>query len=345
MPMPGQPISYAQFFEDLHLARCFEGQDSGFYIDVGAGHPIHCNVSLLFYLRGWRGITIEPNAWLSQLTAAVRPRDRHIQSLIGAAPGEATYYLVDHLHGLSTTIEDLATAVQREYGKSSQAFSVPMTTLRAVCEQFAPAEIDFLKIDVEGAERAVLEGNDWQRFRPKVIMAEALVPITLAPAWHAWEPILTANGYRYAFADIINRYYVAEEHSALARRLKAAPAAFSQVTQFHTLQKASDNAAHPDHRLARMLGDADMVYLPLTDPGALADRLTAGIRPAELNRSAGPQDIAALHERLFGEPASPGWAESLRLAPGGTVRDLYRQAIATEQFQVACGRISASYAW
>ena len=45
--------------------------------------------------------------------------------------------------------------------------TMPVTTLRALCEQHAPSDIDFLKIDVEGAERAVIEGGDWRRFRPK----------------------------------------------------------------------------------------------------------------------------------------------------------------------------------
>ena len=86
----------------------------GFYIDIGAGHPVHSNVSFLFYLRGWRGITVEPNPWLAQLSEAVRPRDRRIESLVGAAPGQAIYHLVEDFHGLSTTVEANALAAQKE---------------------------------------------------------------------------------------------------------------------------------------------------------------------------------------------------------------------------------------
>ena len=39
------PLSYAQRFEDFHLWRCFDGLPSGFYVDIGAGHPVYDNVS------------------------------------------------------------------------------------------------------------------------------------------------------------------------------------------------------------------------------------------------------------------------------------------------------------
>src|SRR4051812_40095980 len=159
--MSHQTISYAQRYEDMHLLRVFGEQPSGFYIDIGAGHPVYDNVSFAFYLRGWSGITVEPNPWLGQLSDAVRPRDTRIASLVGEQPGQTTYYLIEDFHGLSTTVEGHARAAQREYGKTARPMTLPVTTLRALCEQHAPVAIDFLKIDVEGAEREVLIGGDW----------------------------------------------------------------------------------------------------------------------------------------------------------------------------------------
>ena len=72
----------------MHLLRAFGEQASGFYIDIGAGHPVYDNVSFAFYLRGWRGVTVEPNPWLAQLSEAVRPLDVRIQSLVGEKPGK-----------------------------------------------------------------------------------------------------------------------------------------------------------------------------------------------------------------------------------------------------------------
>src|SRR5215471_10141991 len=129
------PISYAQRYEDLHLWRCFGGASEGFYIDVGAGHPVYDNVSFLFYLAGWRGISVEPNPSLAALGRAVRPRDALYEGLAGAAPGEATLYLQREFHGLSTTIPEQAQIAEKELGRSAEPLRRPLTTLSALCAE------------------------------------------------------------------------------------------------------------------------------------------------------------------------------------------------------------------
>src|SRR4029450_4857956 len=180
--MPKQTISYAQRVEDLYLMRCFGPSSEGFYIDIGSGHPVYDNTSFAFYLKGWRGITGEANPWLAGATRAVRPRDHHIEALVGARPGAATFYLVDEFHGFSTMIEDHARAAPAQVGKTSQPIAMPVPTLRQLCEQHAPRAFDFLKVDVEGAEQDVLLSGDWQNYRPKVVVGEGLGPYTVGAA-------------------------------------------------------------------------------------------------------------------------------------------------------------------
>ena len=342
MPTSDMPLSYAQRFEDLYLLRCFGERADGFYIDIGAGHPVYDNVSFAFYLRGWRGITVEPNPWLARLSRAVRPRDQHVEALVGAAPGSATYYRVRDFHGLSTMIESNARAAQAEFGKDADASVVPVTTLRALCTAHAPAAIDFLKIDVEGAEKDVLLGGDWDRFRPHIVVAEALAPTTLAPAWEAWEPLLLQHGYRFAFFDSLNRYYVADEAAELARHFETAPTAFPGTRQFNQTCPALADPVHPDHKLATLLAAAAMTHLPVLERRLLLDLLTADLPPADLDRPAAAEDLARAGERVFGTDAPP---PALNLAAQATVRDLYAALIDTDAFRAACGRISASYAW
>jgi FkbM family methyltransferase len=335
-------ISYAQRFEDLYLMRCFGERSEGFYIDIGSGHPVYDNMSFAFYLKGWSGITVEPNPWLAQLTRAVRPRDHHVEALVGAAAGEATFYLVNDFHGFSTMIADHARAAQTQFGKTSEALAVPVTTLKDLCEQHAPRAFDFLKVDVEGAEQDVLLNGDWQRHRPKVVVVEALAPYTLAPAWEAWEPFLATHGYRYVWFDSLNRYYLAEEASGLATCFEGAPSSFEEAFQFRNVKPALGDESHPDHGLATLLARAAMTRLPLLDRDLLCRLLTADIAAAELEKPAGADAVARAAERLLGPNVV---LQDLKLSPALSLREVYAELIDTDQFRAACGRISASYAW
>ncbi len=342
---PAPSVSYAQRFEDIYLMRCFGERSDGFYIDIGAGHPVFDNVSFAFYLKGWRGVTVEPNPHLSRLARAVRPRDVHHEAVVGPAPGTARFYIVRDYHGLSTMIAGNAEAALAQFGKRSEAIDVPATTLRALCEQHAAAAIDFLKVDVEGMEKDVLLGGDWRRFRPKVVVVEALAPFSLAPSWESWEPILIDHGYRYVWFDTLNRYYVAEEAAEIAPHFSSPPTAFPDVIQFRETRPALVDAQHPDHPLARLLAAAAMTRLPLIDADLLLELLTAELAPTELARAATEADVDTIAARLFGTAAGSADLDRLDLPAQGTVRDLYARIIASDRFRAACGRISARYAW
>jgi FkbM family methyltransferase len=335
-------VSYSQRHEDINLLRALGDRAEGFYIDIGAGHPVYDNVSFAFYLKGWRGIAAEPNARLSALARAIRPRDENLQLLVGAGKGETEFHLVDDYHGFSTTIAQHAQSAQSDFGKSSQAIAMPMTTLADLCAQHVKGPIDFLKIDVEGAEADVIAGGDWKKYRPKIVLAEALAPFSQAPAHETFEPTLTKAGYRYAIFDSLNRYYVAEEEPEVAQRLEAAPASgYDRVIYFREHKLPIHDAGHPDHPLALLLEKPAMARLPLLDRTQLVALLTAGLPGSSLDRPANGADIAAARERLFGSGAMPLAA----LPEGITIRQVYELLSQTDEFRAALGRISASYAW
>ena len=93
-----------------------------------------------------------------------------------------------------------------------QNYLVPCRSLADICAEHAPRDIHFLKIDVEGMERSVLEGSDFKHFRPWLLAIEATVPCTYTPCHEEWEHIVA--GYEFALFHQINRYYVAREHAA-----------------------------------------------------------------------------------------------------------------------------------
>jgi FkbM family methyltransferase len=270
-------LSYAQNLEDYHLARVFADQASGFYIDVGGGHPVADNVSFWFYLAGWRGIVVEPQKALAELYAHVRPRDVVVQALLGRAVAEADFHVVERLHGFSTMIEAHARGAAA-FGADFRTLRLPVTTLAALCEEHRPERIDFLKVDVEGAEADVLAGADWERWRPRIVVVEAMTPGSMAEAWRAWEPLLLRHRYAHAFFDGLNRFYLAEEDEALAARFPPEPTPWDAVRHLYEFGRAPDNPDHPDHALARRLVAGFLAALPRLNTGLLALLLDGSIK-------------------------------------------------------------------
>jgi FkbM family methyltransferase len=215
-------ISYAQNYEDVLLNRLFPDRSSGFYIDVGAWHPVIDSVTKLFYERGWRGINIEPIPSLHEKLTHDRTRDINLQLGVSNCEGVSAFYECSTEFGFSTFSDEQA-EILREQGHQLVRHSVAVTTLARVCEQYAADTIDFLKIDVESHERQVLEGADWKRFRPRVVLVEATEPSTNIPSYEHWEPLLFAADYLFAFFDGLNRYYVRSEDQQLIPTL-AVPA-------------------------------------------------------------------------------------------------------------------------
>jgi len=269
------PLSYTQNMEDFHLSLAFAGQEKGFYIDVGAGHPVADNVSLWFYERGWSGLVVEPIPELAALYPKIRPRDQVYEGLIGRENGLVNLFHVDRLHGFSTTVQNHAETA-KDCGAHYRSMQLPMMTLAKTCEKYNIEKIDFLKIDVEGAESAVLEGNDWNRFRPRVIVAEAVTPGKGEPAWHEFEPLLLANGYRFKLFDTLNRFYVAQECPDIWNRLPAERALWEAVTHMYEIGRAPEQANHPDHLLAQQLAKGFWASLPLMSQQQIQQLLALG---------------------------------------------------------------------
>lgn len=208
-------VSYAQNAEDVPLWRVFKDQPDGFYVDVGASGPDQ-SVTTAFYRRGWSGLNLEPAPHLFADLQVARPRDTNLQLAASDRAGPVTLFTdPDPTRGGLSTLSAEQAERSRAAGFAGQPVRVPADTLAAVCAEHVRRPIDFLKIDVEGHERAVIAGADWERFRPRVVLVEATEPMSPAPTHHTWEPLLLEAGYRFALFDGLNRFYVRREDEGL----------------------------------------------------------------------------------------------------------------------------------
>jgi hypothetical protein len=129
--------------------------------------------------------------------------------------------------GLSTLNDGIAEGHKRN-SRGIDRKEVQVTTLASIWQQHVASgqAVHFLKVDVEGLEEAVLRGNDWTMCRPWVVVVEATLPMSQVESHDTWEPILLAAKYRFAYADGLNRFYVADEHMELLPAFKYPPNVF-----------------------------------------------------------------------------------------------------------------------
>jgi len=242
-------ISYAQNFEDVMLWRALGHVEKGFYIDAGAWSPDDDSVTRAFYERGWRGINIEPNpTWFGKLCEK-RPEDINLQLALSDKEETLNLYVVVDVTGLST-IEAKYAEKNKEAGQPIQELPCQATTLNKLWgEHVHQTQVHFLKIDVEGAEEAVIRGNDWISNRPWIVLIESTYPNTQISTHHLWEHFLLEANYIHVYADGLNRYYVAKEHSDLAVAFSYPPNIFDQfILSSHAQAEADVLLLSQQHR-------------------------------------------------------------------------------------------------
>jgi FkbM family methyltransferase len=269
-PDPARPLlwptvadpfeSYAQNGEDVVLMRAFGDVRDGRYVDVGANDAVHFSISYAFYLRGWRGVTVEPVEEYAEAHRSLRPGDTLVQV---AATDADTDTVVLHTiggTGLSTTVDDVATGHQ-SHGWAVTDVEVPARRLDRILDDagFADGPIHFVTVDVEGAEPAVLASIDLDRIRPWVFVVESTKPLTTVATHSEWEHLLTDHGYTATLFDGLSRYYVADEHlEALGPALSYPACVLDDYTDEHERQSQAEAAA-AGAEIAALRGELERV--------------------------------------------------------------------------------------
>jgi len=173
---PHADVHFAQEGEDIVLARLFSGQKNGFYIDVGAHHPRRFSNSYWAYQRGWRGINIDSAPGSRAQFNRVRPRDINIEACISETGNHVEFFVFPE-GALNTAVSARKDEIENHTQSPGKRVVVSADRLGSILEAHLPCDmeiVDFMSIDVEGSEMAVLRTNDWSRCRPRVVVIEVL---------------------------------------------------------------------------------------------------------------------------------------------------------------------------
>ena len=197
---PAVSLRGSQCNEDEILRELLPGD--GTYIDIGAAEPIQCSNTWMFYERGWRGLLVEPLFW-------------YWPALLHHRPGDLlSDYAVRNYTGFSTLrVQGTVSSVLPNWNiKEQGTILVPCDTTANVLAKF-PVIRDACRlcsIDVEGAEKEVLETIDWTTFHPEVFVVEyrEYDPVKLgADLSEGWAGLLEAQNYKEVTRTDMNIIY------------------------------------------------------------------------------------------------------------------------------------------
>lgn len=207
-------LSYSQEGEDLVLARILGELKSttGFFVDIGAHHPTRYSNTYYYYRRGWRGINVDALPGTKKLFQRVRPRDVTIECGVGEQAGVLRYFSFNE-PALNTFSEEEAKKKERPPYHIINTLQIPVVTLKQILDENLPGNtaIDFLTIDVEGFDLEVISSNDWERYRPRVVLVELLNTEIQNIETHPAAQILCRHNYRVIAKTLNTCFFVANE--------------------------------------------------------------------------------------------------------------------------------------
>jgi FkbM family methyltransferase len=154
-------LSLSQAGQDFWVIHeVFNGKQGGFFIEIGSTNGIHINNTYLLEKRyGWNGLCIEPNPLFFQ--DLVRNRSSVcLDVCLDEQEGEVDFVFDGVLGGILDEGTDNHRRVQRK--KLTEQLNqvtrkIKTTTFEKVLiENQAPKVIDYLSLDVEGAETRIL---------------------------------------------------------------------------------------------------------------------------------------------------------------------------------------------
>lgn len=170
-------IFYSQDGEDAVLASFYEDKPNykGFYIDIGALHPLRFSNTHYFYKKGWRGINIDasPNSMLE--FEKVRPHDINVETGISKNDKELIFYSFKE-PALNSFNEKISEERIKKGWELIEKIKIKTININDFLDKYLPIGqgIDFINIDVEGLDFEILESLNWEKYESKFLLIEDL---------------------------------------------------------------------------------------------------------------------------------------------------------------------------
>jgi FkbM family methyltransferase len=164
--------------QDLLAYLYFRGKKDGFFLDIGAHDGRTHSNSFVFEQLGWRGVCVEPLPDVFKLLRRNRRCDCYQAALAGRSDPQAGF-----IHALGM---DTLSGLEREMARSHEGWivqeggrperiTVKAITFPELMDGYPGIRtIDFLSLDVEGAELSILKSIDFDHYNFGLITVECI---------------------------------------------------------------------------------------------------------------------------------------------------------------------------
>lgn len=177
--------SVSQFGQDFWVfGEVFNEKQNGFFLEIGSANGVTINNTLLLEKRyHWGGICIEANPQSYGDLVRVR-QAKCLNICVDDKEGEVCFLQKELYSG----IVDNSTDLRSEVGRTSGTITLRTKPLKAILdESLAPKTIDYMSIDVEGAEERILTNFEFSQYR--------FLCITIERPKEVLRGILRTNGF------------------------------------------------------------------------------------------------------------------------------------------------------
>lgn len=219
-----QNAFWGQIAQDFWVfAEAFKGMTDGYFIDIGAHNGVHLsNTYALETFFGWKGLLIEANP--NSYSELVKNRKQKCLNICLDNDENEVEFAVRGVMG-GIVGDDLD---NKEAGPDVEKIRLSTRPLIDVLvEQNAPREIDYLSIDVEGAEDRILLNFDFNAYRFNCI--------TIERPSQELRQTLGRNGYKEAKNTYsLDIMYV---HESFLRRYRDNLLGFYQLVRNHKMRR------------------------------------------------------------------------------------------------------------
>lgn len=185
----------------------FKNKKGGFFVDIGAHDGVSINSTYFLETElGWSGICVEPlNRRYDELVRN-RPNSICINKAVYTREGTVTFRDIsgypEMLSGIEETYNDLhRMRILNELGSGEMKhIEVPCTTLNTILKDNNVSSVDYLKIDTEGSELAILETIDFSLVDIRCIDVENNYGLD-------FRTFLNSKGYKLILKNEIDEIY------------------------------------------------------------------------------------------------------------------------------------------